>query len=71
MWFFVFNLQEPYCIPPVPQAKKEKLDISLTKNEQISLLQNFRYTANEGTSNNDEDTETEGETIEDSAEDSN
>ena len=40
------------------------------EDEQISLLQNLRYTAKEGTSNNDEDTETEGETIEESAEDS-
>ena len=71
MWFFVFNLQEPCCITPVPQDKKEKLDTSLTTDEQISLLQSLRYTAKEDASNDGEDTETEGETIEDSAEDSN
>ena len=55
----------------MPQAKKEKSDTSLTTDEKISLLQSFRYTSKKDTSNDDEDTETEGETIEDSAEDSN
>ena len=71
MWFFVFIFQEPYYILPVPQAKKEKSGTSLTTDEQISVLQSLRYTAKKDTSDDVEDTETEGETIEDSAEDSN
>ena len=43
----------------------------MTTDETISLLQNLHYTTKEDTSNDDEDTETEGETIEDLAEDSN
>ena len=71
MWFFVFISQEPYYILPVPQPKKEKLDTSLATDEKISLLQSLRYTAKKDTSNDDEHTETEGETSKDSAEDSN
>ena len=66
-----FIFQEPYYILPVPQAKKEKSDTSLTTDEQICLLQSLHYTAKEDTSNDSENTETDGETIEDSAEDSN
>ena len=47
------------------------MDTSLTTDKQRSLLQNLRYIAKEDTSNDNEDTETGGETIEDSAEDSN
>ena len=66
-----FHFPSTVLYSSVPQAKKEKLDTSLTKAERISLLQKLHYTSKESTSNDDEDTETEGETVEDSAEDSN
>ena len=67
LWFI---FQELYFFLPVPQAKKEKLDTSRTTDKQISTLQSLPNTAKEDTIDNDEDTETEGETIEDSVEDS-
>ena len=59
-----FHFSRTVLYSLVPQARKEKLDTSLTTEELISLLQ-------KDTSNDDVDTETERETIEDLAQDSN